>query len=205
MQPSRGGGEIMASTLLLIAIFLLLQSPATNATLDPTDFLALQSIRKSLSDLPGSDFFSHWDFTGDPCSFPGIFCSGNHVVSLALGDPRAGNPGLTGRLDPALGSLSALSELTLVPGRVFGRIPDSISLCSSLRFLALSGNYLSGPIPSSLGSLPRLHTIDLSFNILSGEIPPSISALPALSNLVLCHNHLSGKIPPFPWILLSSA
>lgn len=186
-----------ASVLQILAMFFLLQSPA-EAVLDPVDFLALQSIRKSLSDLPGSDFFSQWHFTGDPCSFPGVFCAEEHVVALALGDPRAGTPGLTGRLDPAIGRLSALSELTLVPGRVIGQIPDSISLCSTLRFLALSGNFLSGSVPPSLCSLRQLRTVDLSFNILSGEIPPSITSLPALSNLVLCHNRLSGKIPYFP-------
>ncbi|PKU80556.1 LRR receptor-like serine/threonine-protein kinase ERL1 [Dendrobium catenatum] len=185
------------SVFLILSLFVLVRSPAA-AVLDPVDFVALQSIRKSLSDLPGSDFFSQWDFTGDPCSFPGVFCAGDQVVALALGDPRAGTPGLTGRLDPAIGRLSALSELSLVPGRVIGQIPDSISLCSSLRFLALSGNFLSGPIPPSFASLRHLRTIDFSFNILSGEIPPSISSLPALSNLVLCHNHLYGKIPSFP-------
>ncbi|XP_020590945.1 LRR receptor-like serine/threonine-protein kinase ERL2 [Phalaenopsis equestris] len=194
----RTRGKSMATVLLLLVLFFMLRSPAS-AVLDPVDFLALQSIRKSLSDLPGSDFFSQWDFTSDPCSFPGIFCSGEHVVALSLGDPpRAGTPGLTGHLDPAISRLSSLSELSLLPGRVIGRIPDSIALCSSLRFLALSGNFLSGPIPPSLASLRQLRTLDLSFNILSGEIPLSITSLPSLSNLVLSHNRFTGKIPPFP-------
>lgn len=183
--------------LLLFATLSLLASPEASI-LHPLDYLSLQSIRKSLRDLPGSDFFSRWDFTGDPCSFPGVFCDDDRVVALALGDPRAGSPGLAGRLDPAIGRLSALSGLTLVPGRVIGRIPETISFCSSLRFLGLSGNFLSGPIPSSLSSLRLLGTIDLSFNLLSGEIPPSIFSPPDLSNVVLCYNHLSGKIPSFP-------
>ncbi|PKA54857.1 LRR receptor-like serine/threonine-protein kinase ERECTA [Apostasia shenzhenica] len=183
--------------LLLPTFFFLSPSPAA-AMLHPEDFLALQSVRKSLSDLPGSDFFSRWDFTGDPCFFPGVLCSGDRVVTLALGDPRAGASGLAGRLHPAIGRLSALSELSLVPGRVFGGIPDSITGCSSLCFLALAGNFLSGPIPAGISSLRRLHTVDLSFNLFSGVIPPSISSLPELSNLVLSHNLLSGEIPNFP-------
>ncbi|KAG1326346.1 receptor kinase-like protein Xa21 [Cocos nucifera] len=166
--------------------------------LDPGDYLALQSIRKYLSDVPGSTFFARWDFTGDPCTFPGVLCSRDRVVALALGDPRAGSPGLAGRLSPALGRLSALAELSLVPGRVAGPIPTSLSLCRSLRFLALSRNFLSGSVPPSLASLRGLRTLDLSFNILSGQIPPAIAAIPALSNLVLCRNRLSGRIPPFP-------
>lgn len=187
----------VSALLLLLAIFSLSASREASM-LHPLDFLSLQSIRKSLTDLPGSDFFARWDFTGDPCSFPGVLCEDNRIVALALGDPRAGSPGLAGRLDLAIGRLSALSEFSLVPGRVIGRIPNTLSFCTSLRFLALSGNFLSGPIPPSLSSLRLLRTIDLSFNLLSGEIPPPIFSLPALSNIVLCYNHLSGTITSFP-------
>lgn len=191
----------MSLTVICISclfLLLLLAFPAAVAILDPVDFLALQSIRKSLDDLPGSAFFSTWDFTADPCDFQGVFCSQDRVIALALGDPRAGSPGLTGRLDPAISRLSMLTELSLVPGRVFGSIPESVSGCSELRFLALSKNFLSGPIPSSLSSLSLLRTLDLSFNILSGQIPPSLVSIPMLSNLILCHNRLSGHIPSFP-------
>ncbi|KAG0452574.1 hypothetical protein HPP92_025238 [Vanilla planifolia] len=184
-----------------ISIFLLsviLSMCPTRAILDPQDFLALQSIRKSLSDLPGSNFFSRWDFTSDPCGFPGVICFSDRIIALALGDPRAGSPGLVGNVDFAIGQLTALSELSLVPGRVTGGIPDSLCRCSSLRFLGLSGNFFSGPIPPSLASLTELRTIDLSYNLLSGSIPPSISDLPVLSNLVLSHNLLSGDVPDFP-------
>ncbi|KAG1365153.1 LRR receptor-like serine/threonine-protein kinase ERL1 [Cocos nucifera] len=185
-------------SLVLVVMSLLCSFDTSLAILEPVDYLALQSIRKSLSDLPGSTFFAGWDFTGEPCSFPGVFCSGGRVVALALGDPRAGSPGLAGRLSPALGRLSALTELSLVPGRVVGPIPTSLSLCRSLHFLALSRNFFSGAVPPSLASLRRLRTLDLSFNILSGPIPPAIAAIPALSNLIICHNRLSGRIPPFP-------
>ena len=108
--------------------------------LDPVDFLALQAVRRSLDDMPGSEFFDGWDFIADPCGFPGVFCNGDRVAALALGDPRAGSPGLTGRLDPALGRLSALTELSLVPGRVEGELPASLASCSNLRFLEVNKN-----------------------------------------------------------------
>lgn len=180
---------------ILISLLIAARFAVCLSILNPVDFLGLQSIRKSLDDMPGSAFFSAWDFTADPCGFPGVFCAGDRVAALALGDPRAGAPGLTGTLDPAIGRLSALTEFSLVPGRVTGSIPDSLSLCTNLRFLALGRNYLTGDIPYSISRLGNLRTLDLSFNDLSGAIP---AAGPALSNMILCHNRFSGVIPAFP-------
>ncbi|KAL9228108.1 hypothetical protein vseg_003722 [Gypsophila vaccaria] len=174
------------------------------ALLDPMDFLALQSIRKSLHDVAGSTFFSTWDFTSDPCDFQGVYCESNKVIALNLGDPRAGSPGLTGHIDPAIGKLSALTEFTVVPGRIIGKIPETLSQLTNLRFVAISRNYLSGEIPAGFGELRNLHTLDLSYNQLVGTIPYTIVSLSYLTNLILCHNHLTGPLPsPFSSTALS--
>ncbi|XP_071725214.1 uncharacterized protein [Rutidosis leptorrhynchoides] len=183
-----------------IWVFLLLQCKfifLVSAILDPVDFLALQSIRKSLDDMPGSNFLTSWDFTSDPCNFAGVYCDGNKVIALNLGDPRAGAPGLSGRLDPAIGKLSALAELSVVPGRIMGRLPGTLSNLKNLRFLAISRNFISGDIPASLGDLRNLKTLDLSYNQLTGSIPNSVGSLPALTIFILCHNKLSGSVPNF--------
>uniref|UniRef100_A0A6N2M8Q7 Leucine-rich repeat-containing N-terminal plant-type domain-containing protein n=1 Tax=Salix viminalis TaxID=40686 RepID=A0A6N2M8Q7_SALVM len=145
--------------------------------------------------MPGSNFFASWDFTSDPCNFAGVYCESDRVIALNLGDPRAGSPGLTGRLDPAIGKLSALTELSVVPGRIMGSLPQSISQLKDLRFLAVSRNFLSGGIPATLGQLRNLKTLDLSYNQLTGDIPRSIGTIPGLSNVILSHNHISGSIP----------
>lgn len=176
---------------------------STMAIIDPVDFLALQSIRNSLNDRPGSDFFSSWDFTAEPCNFSGVLCDGEKVISLNLGNPTAGNPGLSGRLHPAIGQLSSLVEFTLVPGRVMGSIPSTISNCQNLKILALSRNFLSGTIPLSFGELKRLQTLDLSYNLLTGEIPSSIGTIPSLTNIFLGHNRLSGNVPIFTSLSLN--
>ncbi|EEF37616.1 LRR receptor-like serine/threonine-protein kinase ERL2 [Ricinus communis] len=181
-------GYILLGTCLLQLV---------HAILDPMDFLALQSIRKSLEDMPGSNFFTSWDFTSDPCNFAGVYCDADKVIALNLGDPRAGSSGLTGRLDPAIGKLSALAELSIVPGRIIGSLPQSLSQLKGLRFLAVSRNFLSGEIPASLGQLRNLKTLDLSYNQLTGPIPHSIGTIPQLSNVILCHNRLSGSVPAF--------
>ncbi|KFK42697.1 hypothetical protein AALP_AA1G028200 [Arabis alpina] len=183
--------------LIWCLIFLLGFGSLTEAILDPVDFLSLQAIRKSLNDLPGSNFFQSWDFTSDPCTFAGVYCDGDKVISLNLGDPRAGSPGLSGRINPAIGKLSSLTELSIVPGRIMGALPTTISQLKHLRFLAISRNYLSGEIPASLGEVRGLKTLDLSYNQLTGTISPAIGSLPELTNLILCHNHLTGSIPSF--------
>nr|GMD22124.1 LRR receptor-like serine/threonine-protein kinase ERL1 [Ipomoea batatas] len=165
--------------------------------LHPQDFLALQAIRKSLHDLPGSQFFASWDFTSHPCNFPGVICDTDRVISLNLGDSTAGSPGLTGQIDPAIGYLSALAEFTVVPGRIIGTLPENLSQLKNLRFLGISRNFLSGRIPAAIGQLKRLQTLDLSFNRFTGSIAWEIGALPALSNVILCNNRLSGSVPPF--------
>lgn len=167
------------------------------AILDPVDFLALQAVRKALDDFPGSNFFSTWDFTSDPCGFDGVSCDSDKVIALNLGDPTAGSPGLSGRIDPAIGNLSSLAELSIVPGRVAGALPPAMSRLTKLRFVGISRNFISGEIPGEIGQLRSLQTLDLSYNQLNGSIPWSVGTLPALSNLILCHNRLSGPVPPF--------
>lgn len=183
----------MQATDAKLQLLLLLQVFLVSATLHPADYLALQSLRASLSDLPGSAFFLAWDFTADPCSFPGVLCSADRVVALSLGDPRARAAGLTGRLPSSLSRLSTLAELSLVPGRVAGPIPAALP--PGLRFLALAGNLLSGRLPPSLAVLRRLRTLDLSTNRLSGPLPTSLLRLPELRTLILSGNRLSGSIP----------
>ncbi|KAF5190914.1 Leucine-rich repeat receptor-like kinase [Thalictrum thalictroides] len=147
--------------------------------------------------MPGSNFLSSWDFTSDPCNFPGVYCDSNKVIALNLGDPRAGSPGLSGRLHPSIGKLSQLAEFSIVPGRIMGSLPLTLSQLKNLRFLAISKNFISGQIPPSLAEIRGLRTLDLSYNQLSGSIPHSLGSLNSLSNLILCHNHLSGSIPQF--------
>lgn len=190
--------KTMIHSCFLLFFFCFLHNQLiVNAILDPTDFLALQSIRKALEDMPGSDFFSSWDFTADPCNFSGVFCDSDKVISLNLGDPRAGSAGLTGRLDPAIGKLSSLAEFTVVPGRIYGPLPQTISSLKNLRFLGVNRNFISGEIPAELGELRSLRTIDLSYNQLTGKIPPTVGSLPGLTNLILCHNRLTGSLPRF--------
>ncbi|XP_076901129.1 uncharacterized protein LOC143555477 [Bidens hawaiensis] len=182
-------------------IIILHQIQPSYSMLHPVEFLALQSIKKSLQDMPGSTYLSSWDFTSNPCNFAGVFCvtenDSERVVTLNLGDPRASTPGLAGRLDPSIGKLTKLVEFTVVPGRIMGDIPGTVSELKQLRFFAVSRNFISGEIPAAVGGLTELRMLDLSYNRLTGNIPWGVGSLPALTNVVICHNRLSGSIPVF--------
>jgi hypothetical protein len=162
------------------------------------DLAALAAIKDSLTDIPGSNFFSTWDFTSpDPCStFSGITCSLNRVTILTLGTGLSNTPRLAGFLSPSLSNLTELTQLILYPGIVTGPIPPQLGRLSNLRVLSLTNNRLKGPIPSSLSSLPNLHTLDLSYNQLTGSIPAGLfTELAQLKVMILASNQLSGELP----------
>ncbi|KAI5570284.1 hypothetical protein BDE02_11G018000 [Populus trichocarpa] len=162
------------------------------------DLAALAAVKDSLTDIPGSNFFSTWDFTSpDPCSaFSGITCSLNRVTILTLGTGVSSSRGLAGFLSPSVSNLTELTQLVLYPGLVTGPIPPQLGLLSNLRVLSLTNNRLKGPIPSSLSSLPNLHTLDLSYNQLTGTVPPGLfTGLSQLKVMILASNQLSGELP----------
>ncbi|MBA0880275.1 hypothetical protein Goshw_001805 [Gossypium schwendimanii] len=162
------------------------------------DLAALSAIKDSLTDIPGSRFFSTWDFTAtDPCSsFTGVTCGFNdRVTILSLGTGLSDSPGLAGSLSPALSNLTQLTQLILFPGLVTGPIPPKLGQLTSLRVISLTNNRLTGPIPPSFSTLPFLHTLDLSSNRLTGSIPPGLTKLPSLKVMVLSWNELTGELP----------
>ncbi|KAG2315833.1 hypothetical protein Bca4012_066681 [Brassica carinata] len=162
-------------------LFLLLLTfvHSTFSSLAPIDRAALESIRDSLTDMPGSAFFSTWDFTTpNRCSsFSGLTCTSlGRVCTLSLG------PNLSGTLSPSISNLTHLTQLVLYPGSVTGPLPPR--------------NRLTGPISNSFSSLPYLHTLDLSYNQLSGSLPPLLTTLPRLKVLVLASNQFSNNLKP---------
>ncbi|KAE8695214.1 proteasome subunit alpha type-4-like [Hibiscus syriacus] len=162
------------------------------------DLAALSVIKDSLTDIPGSRFFSTWDFSSpDPCSsFTGVTCGfDGRVTVLSLGTGLSVSPGLAGSLSPALSNLTQLTQLILFPGLVTGPIPPQLGQLTGLRVISLTNNRLTGPLPSSFSSLPFLHTLDLSSNRLTGSIPPALTKLPSLKVLVLSSNELTGELP----------
>lgn len=106
------------------------------------------------------------------------------------------NPGLVGRIPPAIGQLNNLQSLVLVENSLSGQLPEELADLSRLKRLSLEGNEFSGHIPQSLGcNMSHLLILDLSRNNLSGSIPSSIGNLPSLLKLDLSNNNFYGVIP----------
>ncbi|KAJ9705950.1 hypothetical protein PVL29_003862 [Vitis rotundifolia] len=209
MAPSPSSSP---SFLLIFSIFFVLfhAAPSFQLQLNSLDISALLAIKNTLTDVPGTHFFSSWDFASPrPCStFAGVICSLDNsspnptlrVTSLTLGTGLSDSPGLAGSLSASLSNLTQLTQLVLYAGLVTGPIPPQLGNLINLRVLSLTNNRLTGPIPASLSSLHNLHTLDLSFNQLSGSIPPGIAHLDQLKVLILASNILSGELPKFPAI-----
>ncbi|KAG6721259.1 hypothetical protein I3842_03G103900 [Carya illinoinensis] len=187
--------------LFLLLPSLSLQREDQRLKLSTVDLNALKAIKASLTDIPGSAFFSTWDFAStDPCSsFSGLTCSlissSLRVTVLSLGTGLSGSHGLAGSLSSSLFQLTELTQLLLFPGLVTGPIPLQLCRLSNLRVISLTENRLTGPVPSCFSAFSNLHTLDLSYNQLTGSIPPGLTRLPRLKVLILASNSLSGELP----------
>ncbi|KAI9154267.1 hypothetical protein LWI28_023562 [Acer negundo] len=190
------------SVLLPLLVLLHIVCPSLQYRIDhdqkisAVDLAALASIKATLTDIPGTHFFSTWDFTSpDPCStFSGVTCSFNRVTILQLGTGLSDSPGLAGSLSPSISNLTELTQLLLFPGLVTGPIPPQLARLTSLRVISLTNNRLTGSIPTSFSSLKNLHTLDLSYNQLTGSVPPGLTELPQLKILILASNMISGEL-----------
>ena len=104
----------------------------------------------------------------------------------------AGNQ-LTGRIPPALGNLTNLTELDLGDNGISGGVPSLAGL-SALEKLYLNDNDLTGVIPAWLPTLTGLREVDIGGNDLVGEVPSGLGALGSLTHLDLSDNRLTGGI-----------
>jgi Leucine-rich repeat (LRR) protein len=155
-----------------------------------------------------------WMSSLTPCSWYGVDCSAEHIISVQL--PENGlfgslptelgnldhltllylnNNQLTGVIPAELGNLNNLSHLVLYKNQLTGSIPAGLESLNNLSYLNLGGNQLSGPIPPELGNLSNLFFLYLNENQLTGSIPIELTYLSNLSALHLSRNQISGTIP----------
>ena len=95
---------------------------------------------------------------------------------------------LTGTIPAFIGSLSALTRLSLNTNKPTGSIPRELGALKNLTYLDLYQVHtrLSSTIPSTLALLQNLEHLQLVHkNSLCGEIPPEIGLLDGLVELDL--------------------
>ncbi|CAI9265079.1 unnamed protein product [Lactuca saligna] len=195
-------------SLFVIIITLCLSIPSSVST----DFDALVTLKQGFDSIPFA--LDTWNSSNPTsvCSWVGIKCSHNRVISLDLSNMR-----IHGSVSPVISSLVTLTELSLDGNNFTGEI--NLSNLTSLRFLNISNNAFSGglewnyanlqnlevldaynnnlsfPLPTGITSLKKLKYLDLGGNFFYGKIPESYGRMVSLEYLSLAGNDLHGKIP----------
>ena len=160
-------------------------------------------------------FVSNSDVNGCPSSWTGVSCDENGNVSaivldrLGLGGELkfqtliglkslknlslSGND-FTGRLVPALGTLSSLQHLDLSSNGFYGPIPERINDLYNLNYLNFSANDFNGGFPVGRLNLNQLKVLDLHSNRLYGNIGLLVSQLRNVEYVDLSHNEFYGGL-----------
>ncbi|KAK8643519.1 hypothetical protein V6N13_012811 [Hibiscus sabdariffa] len=151
---------------------------------------ALLSFKQSIYEDP-QGFLSNWISSADnPCSWNGITCKEQRVVSIAIPNKK-----LYGFLPSVLGSLFDLHHVNLRNNKLFGALPVELLRVQGLQSLVLSGNSLSEALPNEIGMLKYLQTLDLSENFFNGSLPSSIVQCKRLRILDIGRNNFTGSLP----------
>ncbi|KAF9618244.1 hypothetical protein IFM89_000879 [Coptis chinensis] len=163
---------------------LIIRSQAQQATTDPSEVRALNSIFRKWG-ITASRARPSWNISGDPCS-------GAAVDSSTDIDTPDFNPGIKCICG---GRTCHITRLRVYELNVVGVIPEELTNLTSLTFIKLDGNYLTGPLPAFLGNLTSLDLLSVAYNALSGTIPAELGRLRRLRVLSLGSNNFSGPLP----------
>ncbi|XP_074301710.1 uncharacterized protein LOC141633138 isoform X2 [Silene latifolia] len=181
--------RVLHLLFLLLLLLLLLHTSFINGGRILPEYKALLGIKSTITSDPQHSL-STWLPTTNHCTWSGVTCSKNTVVSLDIS-----NNNLTGTLSPDIGFLKNLVNLTVAANSFSGQIPASLSLLTSLRTLNISNNIFNETFPLSLSSLKNLEILDFYNNNLTGPLPVEVTSLTELKHLHLGGNYFSGEIP----------
>ncbi|XP_048438750.1 probable LRR receptor-like serine/threonine-protein kinase At1g56130 [Pyrus x bretschneideri] len=201
--------KLMMRILLLcfLSCFWFRLSFAQNATTDPSEVRALNSIFEQWDTqaVPGQ-----WNISGEPCSgyainrtdifslsSPAIICNCSydnnarcHITQLRVFELNK-----RGVLLEEFVALRYLTFLSIRANYFTGPLPAFIGNMSALTHLYICFNSFSGPIPKELGNLTELTLLDIRSNNFSGTLPPELGNLVKLETLYIDSCGLSGEIP----------
>ncbi|KAB2637091.1 hypothetical protein D8674_027625 [Pyrus ussuriensis x Pyrus communis] len=193
--------------LCFLSCFWFQLSFAQNATTDPSEVRALNSIFEQWDTQAVSGL---WNISGEPCSGsaingtyfespdnnPAIVCNCTydngttcHITKL-----RVYALNKRGVFPKEFVALRYLTYMRINQNYFTGPLPAFIGNMSALTHLV---NSFSGPIPKELGNLKELTVLDIGPNNFSGTLPPEFGNLVKLKELWASNSPFSGKIPDF--------
>ncbi|WCJ31796.1 Leucine-rich receptor-like protein kinase family protein [Euphorbia peplus] len=163
---------LLSSSFFFFFFLFLLSSSAQPA--DQSEVRSLLEFKKGIQFDP-THTISSWnisslpDASTCPTSWPGITCdvSTNSITAISLD-----RLSLSGDLKfSTLLNLKSLQNLSLSGNHFTGRIVPALGSISSLQYLDLSNNNFSGPIPARIAELWNLKYVNLSVNAFDGGFP----------------------------------
>ncbi|KAJ6419531.1 hypothetical protein OIU84_029602 [Salix udensis] len=140
-----------------------------------SDLRSLLEFKKGILSDPLDKILSKWDPSSIPdpnscpSSWPGISCDPNSDSVIAI---TLDHLSLTGNLKfSTLLDLKSLQNISFSGNQFTGRIVPALGSMSSLQYLDLSDNNFSGPIPGRIAELWNLKYLNLSMNGFEGGFP----------------------------------
>ncbi|KAK4426647.1 Receptor kinase-like protein Xa21 [Sesamum alatum] len=176
-------------TNLCFSWFLIFSSCSALET-NATDYEALMAFKSHLLLQKDSLLAANWTSAAHFCSWFGVKCSNQRVISLQLSGLA-----LEGQFSSDIANMSHLVEIDLSSNNLGGVLPSELGFLQHLRVLNVSENSLQGGIPANLSRCRELQELDLSFNFIAGSIPEELGRLSNLRHLAVDHNNLTGRIP----------
>ncbi|GMY38749.1 probable LRR receptor-like serine/threonine-protein kinase At1g56130 [Fagus crenata] len=170
-------------SLLFFLVLSFAISNAQNATTDPSEVKALNSIFQQWD----AQEVSLWNTTGDPCSGSAI------DDEIKIEDDSKNNLAIKCVCN---GTTCHITKLRVYALNKSGRIPEELVTLKYLTYLKIDQNYFTGPLPAFIGNLSALKKLSIAVNAFSGTIPKELGNLKNLTLLSVGSNNFSGTLPP---------
>ncbi|KAI4323200.1 hypothetical protein L6164_022826 [Bauhinia variegata] len=185
VKSSTIAGFAVAAVFVFNSLVISAQAQQANATTDPSEARALNSI------------FNKWRISASTVQSAGWNISGELCSGTATDDSRVEdyNPIIkcTCSFDDA--TTCRITELRVYALDVVGEIPEELWTLTYLTNVDLRHNYLTGSLPPAIGNLTSMKYMSFGINALSGELPKELGKLTELISLSLAGNRFNGSLP----------
>ncbi|KAB2637107.1 LRR receptor-like serine/threonine-protein kinase [Pyrus ussuriensis x Pyrus communis] len=179
--------KLMMRILLLcfLSCFWFQLSFAQNATTDPSEVRALNSI---FEQWDTQAVLGLWNISGEPCS-------GSAINGTDFQDP-SNNPAIVCDCSYDNNATCHITKLRVYALNKRGVFPEEFVALRYLTFLNIDQNYFTGPLPAFIGNMSALTELSIGINSFSGPIPKELGNLTELTLLGIGSNNFSGTLPP---------